>query len=76
MYMFYIQCAIFTAVLALALISGGVPSVLNAREVQDDYIDEFPCEETDTLYALFQDVCNDLRELRDAQIASAVSSSS
>ena len=58
--------------LALGLISGGIPSAVNAADVQEDYIDLFRCEEDDT-FSGFEDLCDDLITLRNSQAASAVS---
>ena len=69
----YLQCVILTVLLAFALIAGGVPSIMNAEEVQDDYIDPLPCDDEDN--NIYEDVCNDLLQVRNSQGTSAVSSS-
>ena len=66
------QCAILTVLLSLALISGGIPSALNAADVQDDYLDNTFCD-LDNLPDSFEEVCDDARRLRDSQAAAAVS---
>ena len=71
----FFQCTIFSIILALALISGGIPSAINAADIKEDYID--PLEEfcnLDGLTARSEEICNNLQTIRDAQIASAVSS--
>ena len=70
----FFQCAIFSIILALALISGGIPSVINAANIKRDYIDpsEYGCDQND-LPDKIEERCNNLQAIRDAQIASAVS---
>ena len=46
---------------------------MNAEEVQDDYIDPLPCDDEDN--NIYEDVCNDLLQVRNSQGTSAVSSS-
>ena len=70
----FFQCTVFSIILALALLSGGIPSALNAADIKEDYID--PLEEIcnqDDLDDRTEEVCNNLQAIRDAQIASAVS---
>ena len=71
MYTDVLQCIIISVLLALGLISGGIPSAVNAADVQDDYIDRSRCED-DSPY-VSEDICDDLIALRDSQAASAVS---
>ena len=66
------QCIIISVLLALGLLSGGIPSAVNAADVQDDYIDPLQCEEDNTP-SFVEDVCDDFVTLRDSQAASAVS---
>ena len=66
-----LQCIIISVLLALGLISGGIPSAVNAADVQDDYIDRSRCED-DSPY-VSEDLCDDLIAIRDSQAASAVS---
>ena len=63
------QCLIFTILLSLALISGGIPSAINAEDVQErrNVCDEVGITEST------QQVCDDLGQLRNSQIYSAVS---
>ena len=71
----FFRCTIFSIILALALISGGIPSAINAADIKEDYID--PLEEfcnLDGLTDRSEEICNNLQTIRDAQIASAVSS--
>ena len=63
------QCLIFTILLSLALISGGVPSAINAEDVQER---RNVCDEVDITEST-QELCDDLERLRDSQICSAVS---
>ena len=71
MYTDVLQCIIISVLLALGLVSGGIPSAVNAADVQNDYIDVFRCEDDTPL--LPEDLCDDLIALRDSQAASAVS---
>ena len=66
-----LQCIIISVLLALGLVSGGIPSAVNAADVQNDYIDLLRCED-DTPIAT-EEICDDLIALRDSQAASAVS---
>ena len=65
---------ILSILLALGLISGGIPSAVNAADVQDDYIDPLAsvCDQ-DNLSDPTQEACDQLTAIRDAQAASAVS---
>ena len=75
MLVIFFQCAIFCIVLALALISGGIASAVNAADIKEDYIDpsETSCDRDDLPDEVEED-CNNLQAIRDAQAASAVSS--
>ena len=70
------QCAIMSILLALGLISGGIPSAVNAADVQDDYIDWFEsiCD-LDDLPDRTQERCDQLTAIRNSQASSAVSTS-
>ena len=60
--------------LALALISGGIPSAVNAAGVQDDYLDYYySISYINDFSDWIEKECNDLRRIRDSQAASAVS---
>lgn len=63
------QCLIFTILLSLALISGGIPSAINSEDVQErrNVCDEVGITEST------QQVCDDLGRLRNSQIYSSVS---
>ena len=71
----FFQCAIFCIILALALISGGIPSAVNAGDIQKEYIDpnEAYCDQDD-LTDRDKEICNNALVIRNAQAASAVSS--
>ena len=72
------QAIIFTVLLALGLVSGGIPSVTNASDIQEDHIDPLQCdshEDYNNAYFSVEEKCDDLEEIRNSQIASAVSSS-
>ena len=59
--------------LALGLISGGIPSATNAADVQEDYLDNNVCDQ-DNLPDGVQEACDQITAIRDSQAASAVSS--
>ena len=69
------QSAILSIVLAFALISGGIASAVNAVDIQEEYIDPLGdiCSQDD-LSDGFEEMCNKLQAIRNAQISSAVSS--
>ena len=69
----FFQCAVVTIILALALISGGIASAVNASDIQEEYIDplESFCDQGDLID---EEICYKLQAIRDAQAASAVSS--
>ena len=55
-------------ILGLALLSGGIPSAINAADVQKDYIGVF-CDG----YYRYTEICDNLKQIRDFQVAAAVS---
>ena len=63
-----------SVLLALGLISGGIPSAINAADVQNDYLDNIRCDQDD-LSDDAQEICDEITAIRDSQAASAVSSS-
>ena len=74
------QAIIFTVLLALGLVSGGIPSAINAANLQEDYLDPSNCDSLEyyrnsPAYSLIEETCDNLEQIRDSQIASAVSSS-
>ena len=70
----FLQCALLTILLALALGSGGIPSAIYAAEVQDDYLDSASLDcDRDNLDGNTEEICDNLRQLRDSQAAAAVS---
>ena len=68
-----LQCAILSILLALGLISGGIPSAVNAAQVQED-LDDSNCDQ-DNLSDRAQEECDQATAIRGSQAASAVSSS-
>lgn len=71
----FIQCTIVTILLAIALLVGGVPSALNASDVQDDYIDDlYHCNKPDGHVGgyLIKIQCDYFEDLRNCQAATAV----
>ena len=75
-----LQAIIFTVLLALGLVSGGIPSAANAANIQEDYLDPFRCDSRENYrdspaYSFLDDTCDDLEQIRNSQIASAVSCS-
>ena len=71
----FFQSAIFSIILAFALISGGIASAVNAVDIQEEYIDplEDVCSQDD-LTDEVEEICNKLQTIRNVQISSAVSS--
>ena len=74
------QAIIFTVLLALGLVSGGIPSATNAANLQEDYLDQPECDSIEdyrnsNFYSLIEEICDNLEQIRDSQIASAVSCS-
>ena len=74
------QAIIFTVLLALGLVSGGIPCATNAADLQEHYLDSSACDSLEnyrnnTAYSLIEETCDNLEQIRDSQIASAVSSS-
>ena len=63
-----------SVLLALGLISGGIPSAINAADVQNDYLDNSVCDQDD-LSDRLQELCDEITAIRNSQAASAVSSS-
>ena len=55
-------------ILGLALLSGGIPSAINAADIQKDYIDDY-CED----YYRVTETCGKLKQIRDSQVTAAVS---
>ena len=73
------QAIIFTVLLALGLVSGGIPSATNAADLQEHYLDSSACDSLENYrdnpaYSLIEETCDNLEQIRDSQIASAVSS--
>ena len=66
-----LQCAILSILLALGLISGGIPSALNAADVQEDYLDNSVCDRDD-LPDCIQEICDQITTISNSQAASAV----
>ena len=67
-----LQCAILSILLALGLISGGIPSAVNAADAQEDYLDNSVCDRDD-LPDRVQEQCDQITTIRNSQAASAVS---
>ena len=74
------QCTIFSILLALAFLAGGIPSAVNAADVQEDYLDRFRCDEIQDLPDNFspdvreaKEQCDYIEQLRNSQAAAAVS---
>ena len=72
------QAIIFTVLLALGLVSGGIPSATNAANLQEDYLDQSACDSIENyrdsvFYDVLEETCDDLEQIRDSQITSAVS---
>ena len=65
-----LQNIVVIVILALALLSGGIPSAVNAADVQKDYIDVF-CKGYYNIYNT--ELCDDLKQIRDSQVAATVS---
>ena len=65
-----LQNMIAIVILGLALPSGGIPSAINAADVQKDYIDYY-CKGYYRIY--FIETCDKFKQIRDTQIAAAVS---
>ena len=81
-HMLQLQSAVISALIALALILGGIASVAKARNVQHEYLDKLECAAIDddlpnddniSDFEIAQKICHDLEKLRRCQIASAVS---
>ena len=71
-----LQCIIYTVLLILALIAGGVASAVNAAEVQDYYVDGLQCDNlgSSSFYiGIQEELCYDLKQIRNSQAASTVS---
>ena len=73
-----LQNVIFCAFFVLGLVGGGAGSAANAAHVNDG-LDELGCNDFDELPVVYQqfieEICDDGEQIRDCQIASAVSQS-
>ena len=58
-------------ILFIMLIGGGIPLATNADDSQVEYLDRYRCSEGSR--SVSQDICDDLAQLRNSQIASSVS---
>ena len=79
-----LQSAIFSSVLAIAIIAGGGASISNAKNVQREYLDRLDCPAIQDIpsdqypggYEYLhrnQTLCDNLEKLKKCQVASGVS---
>ena len=78
---FTLQNCITSAVLLLCLIAGGIPNAVFASIVQNHITDDLQCDQSDYYPNDYpsntnplSELCDNLERLREAQVATAVSS--
>ena len=70
---YFSQCTIFSILLAFAFLAGGIPSAVNAADVQEDYLDRFRCDDIQDNFPYAREQCDYIEQLRNSQAAAAVS---